>query len=503
MTQGVWMGVSARELGTTLAAIVFAVLICLVGQPPTASAATSTPKLRIVFENPAYATLAVDSQGTSYGINTSQASPGGQYRLFSSADEGRNWTRSFDFPAYSRIDGLSILRSGTLLLHLVATNLYIYRSDNGGQTWTMVLRFPEHYGTLTPHSITDDGTHAYVGSFNTLDGEAHENWIWRSNNDGRNWRIIRTTTTHRHIHAVQVDPGSGALYALYGDTEEQAAIERSTNHGVTWKTVCKGKQCSAIDISFTGSGFALFGQDTPFGGGQIQRLRLADGTTTPVQPIPGPSSSALNLNGTYLLGVSREPNRSYPANDPNVHLYGSEDGGLTFSPFFSIPWKDPNAYVDLLVQYVYPNGDFPIQVTGYGTIVGRLTSARPAPNAATAPKLTHRRSDRAAMLRAKLSQGKLTVKTLVSVDRAATVSLTAWNPRTRRQMMLQSGSKLGATGIPGVTAPKLTAKMKKGTSFPVAAALKGTLARGATYELRLTAAGPTGKTSRLAIRFIG
>jgi hypothetical protein len=302
---------------------------------------------------------------------------------------------------------------------------------------------------------------------------------------------------------VQVDPHSGALYALYGDTEAQAAIERSTNHGKTWQTVCTGKRCSAIDISFTGSGFAVFGQDTPYGGGQIQRLRLADGTTTPVQPIPGPSSSALNLNGTYLLGVSREPNRSYPANDPNVHLYGSEDGGLTFSEFFAIPWQEPNTYVDLLVQYAYPNGDFPIQVTGYGTIVGRLTSAAPAPKGPAAPKLTHRRSDRAAMLRAKLSQRKLTVKTLVSVDRAAMVSLTAWNPRTRRQLMLQSGSKVGATDIRGVATPKLTAKIKKGISFPVSATLKGTLVRGATYELRLTASGPTGKMSRLVIPFVG
>ena len=355
------------------ACVVFVVPFLFGAAAPTAEAVTGTTKVQIVLENPDYATVAVDSQGTSYGVNASSAAPGGKYRLFTSHDEGRTWAQAYDFPAYTRIYSLSVLSSGTLLLHLVNTDWYLYRSDDGGHSWTQVLHMPLLYETLTSHSVTDDGTYAYVGSYNVLDSTSHDNWIWRSADDGRTWSIVRTTTTHRHIHAVQVDRSTGTLYALYGDSNSQAAIERSTDHGVTWQTVCVGTPCVAVDIAFDGSGHAVFGQDQPLGGGHIQKLTLANGTiSSSALVMPGPSYSTLFLNGTYLIGTSREPNGAYPADDPNLHLYGSEDGGSTFSEYFAIPWQNASAYVDLIVQYTFPNGDFPIQVEGYGTIIARL-----------------------------------------------------------------------------------------------------------------------------------
>src|SRR4051794_2586438 len=241
---------------------ILTVPLLLGATPHRAEAATSTAKVQIVFENPDYSTLSVDHQGTAYGI-ASPASPVGKYRLFTSHDEGRSWASAYDFPANTRIYGLSVLSSGTLLLHLVNTDWYLYRSDDGGHSWTPVLHYPYLYETLTAHSVTDDGTYAYAGSYNALDSSNHENYIYRSADDGRTWTTVRTTTTHRHIHGVQVDPSTGAVYALYGDSNTQAAIERSTDHGVTWQTVCAGTQCVAVDISFDGAGYAVFGQDVP------------------------------------------------------------------------------------------------------------------------------------------------------------------------------------------------------------------------------------------------
>ena len=89
--------------------------------------------------------------------------------------------------------------------------------------------------------------------------------------------------------------------------------------------------------------------------------------------LPGASYSSFRLGSTFLVGVSHEPTGTYT--DPNLYLYGSDDGGRTFSPYFSIPWDNPG-YTDLTVQYAFPNGDFSIRVTGsgYGTIIGHLTS---------------------------------------------------------------------------------------------------------------------------------
>ena len=525
-----------------------------------AEAATSTPKVQIVLENPDFSTLAVDRQGRSYGVNTNAAAPGGKYRLYRSGDEGRTWAPTHDFPASTRIYGLSVLSSGTLLLHLVDTDFYLYRSSDAGQTWTQVLHFPLLYETLTAHSVTDDGAYAYAGSYNVLDSSVHDNWIWRSADDGRTWQIIRTTNTHRHIHAVQVDPSSGALYALYGDSGAQVAIERSTDHGASWQTVCSGTPCVAVDISFDGAGHAIFGQDAPRGGAQIQRLDLADGKTTSVLAIPGASYSALNLNGTFLVGTSREPNGSYPANDPNLHLYGSADGGATFSEYFTIPWQNPNSYVNLLVQHAFPNGDFVIQVDGYGSIVGaarrtwfpatptraerrrnRLCAPDPggtgcvaarrcashchAPRPSlrpsshrrpaaprilvTAPKLTHHRPAGSTTLRARRSGSVAVVSTAVAVDKQATIALTARDPRTGKQLALRIGTRLGATtlsgpvsttGAAGRAPRRVTARIASAGVFTVKVVLKGSrLTRGVVYELRLVATGTTGKTDRLDI----
>src|SRR3954452_15886848 len=85
----------------------FAVIPLLLGAAwREAEAATSTTKVQIVVENPAYSTIAVGHAGTSYGINVSATAPGGKYRLFTSHDEGRSWASAYDFPANTRIYGL-------------------------------------------------------------------------------------------------------------------------------------------------------------------------------------------------------------------------------------------------------------------------------------------------------------------------------------------------------------------------------------------------------------
>ena len=129
--------------------------------------------------------------------------------------------------------------------------------------------------------------------------------------------------------------------------------------------------CLGADIAF-GQGYAVFGKDAPFAPGKIQRLDLASGVTTTVADIAGTSFSSYQVQGMFLVGDTHEPKGSYPTGDTNVHLYASADGGQSFTDVFQIPWQNPSIYAQLKVQFAYPNGDFPIQVSGYGTIVGRL-----------------------------------------------------------------------------------------------------------------------------------
>ena len=337
------------------------------------SAARAAVGVEVVFQNPDYYTLGVGKDGVGYGVLTDRTNPVWSYRLFKTLDEGRTWTPVHDFPSDSRVKGISVLASGTLLAHLNYDDEYLYRSSDGGQTWTEAFHFPTNYGVLTTRSVADDGTYAYVASYNDLSGNGpFPNWVWRSADDGQTWSIIRTTSSYRHAHSIQTNPYTGDLYLLWGD-EDVATIERSQDHGETWQTVCSTINCLAVDMAFGPENIAVFGKDIPDAAGTIERLDLVTGQRTTVASMAGTSFSAFRHQGVFLIGATHEPQGNYPANDPNLHLYASDDNGQTFSDVFQFPWQYPNGYIELKVQFAYPSGNFPIQVIGYGTIVARLT----------------------------------------------------------------------------------------------------------------------------------
>ncbi|HJX48074.1 MAG TPA: hypothetical protein VJ375_09515, partial [Gaiellaceae bacterium] len=345
---------------------------------PSRGAGPGVP-FRIVLTNDAYWTLAVDHRGVAYGV--AQTGPSSSYRLYSSTDEGQTWTPVADFPSCSRVTDISVLGDDTLLAHVNnCSNITIYRSADHGSTWTPVFTFPQpvDYRTLTPHSITDDGHSVYIGSYNTLDDSAHENWVWRSDDDGQTWQVVLDTTTHRHIHFVQADPTTHWVYVGYGDTG-RAEIDVSRDQGATWSPLCTGDQCLAVDMAFDPSGFALFGQDVPYGSDNIQRVDLATGAVSTVMPLPGISYSTLRLpGGVWLIGTTHGAGTAYVPGDLDVHLFASIDNGQTFSDVYDTPYDPNDCCFALKVQFAYPNGDFPIQVGG-GTIVAHIDSSSSQP----------------------------------------------------------------------------------------------------------------------------
>jgi hypothetical protein len=146
-----------------------------------------------------------------------------------------------------------------------------------------------------------------------------------------------------------------------------------------------GDACLAVDMAFDPSGFAIFGQDVPYGTGNIQRVDLSTGVVSTIMRLPGISFSALRLrDGVWLIGTAYGAGTAYVPGDLNVHLFASIDGGETFTDVYDTPYLDSNSYA-LKVQFAYPNGDFPIQVAGAGTVVAHIdeTSTATATTAAT------------------------------------------------------------------------------------------------------------------------
>ena len=155
-------------------------------------------------------------------------------------------------------------------------------------------------------------------------------------------------------------------------------IDRSTDNGVSWQSICGTyDDCVGIDIAF-GAGFGIYGTDTPYQQNYIERINLSSRQTTRVLQLPRVSYSAYALSPTqFLVGTVRESGA--PAGDGQVHLYASDDGGQSFTDVYASSFPSSDTGPDYLqVQFSYPNGDFPIQ-GGSGTVVAHLSTSAPSP----------------------------------------------------------------------------------------------------------------------------
>ena len=123
----------------------------------------------------------------------------------------------------------------------------VWKSTNGGQTWTKVATGSTGANTLFParnsHSSVAIGSDIYViGGFRG--GTINLNDVWKSTNGGQTWSKVNTGTTGantlfsaRSAHS-SVAIGSN-IYVIGGDntTNYFNDVWKSTDGGVTWENV--------------------------------------------------------------------------------------------------------------------------------------------------------------------------------------------------------------------------------------------------------------------------
>jgi Ig-like domain CHU_C associated/Right handed beta helix region len=124
----------------------------------------------------------------------------------------------------------------------------IYRSINGGTTWTRIAPIGQVHNVTalaqdTRAGFEDTwyyGTGETSGNSASLGSAYRGNGIWKSTDNGLTWSLLTATTgtleafdvPFDYVHRITVDPTNGNVYAAAGNT-----IQRSTNGGTTWTTV--------------------------------------------------------------------------------------------------------------------------------------------------------------------------------------------------------------------------------------------------------------------------
>ena len=132
----------------------------------------------------------------------------------------------------------------------------LYRSEDGGQTWTKAA-LPLRPDALDVMAVTPDPRDAgtlYIGT--------HEAGVLKSTDGGRNWSEVNDGLRGRDVHGLAIDPNSPAkLHALVRDKGE--GVYRTTNGGQKWARVDDGpggetKSLTSVNLATGMGGIYLY-----------------------------------------------------------------------------------------------------------------------------------------------------------------------------------------------------------------------------------------------------
>jgi len=138
--------------------------------------------------------------------------------VYRSKDGGASWTRVFTHPTTPVLTG----SAGTVY---AAADPEVYRSADGGETWTPLAIGTAGYVT----SLAFGSGPSAPGYALTTEGE-----LYRSDDGGSSWSTVATGLTPSPYRVV-VDPATGAVYV-----ELTQHLQRSVDRGVTWEEVDHG-----------------------------------------------------------------------------------------------------------------------------------------------------------------------------------------------------------------------------------------------------------------------
>ena len=245
-------------------------------------------------------------------------------KLFRSCDEGNSWEKTGRLPysldkenilrhipiiknllGGSGISDMKILNSGTMLVFGAWESRWLWRSVDGGKTFSRLHRLRHAF---LPQGITEKNGIVFYGEY-VLDEEKDCVYIWKGVKDATKWSVIYSfpAGSIRHIHAVQYDKYGDKLWVATGDNDAECKIMYSEDDGKTFVILGQGTQeWRTVSLMFTQK-YVYWGMDSPGIQNYIFRWDRNSGKTEKVAEIDGPAYFSTVLNdGTLVLATTVE-----------------------------------------------------------------------------------------------------------------------------------------------------------------------------------------------------
>ncbi len=244
--------------------------------------------------------------------------------ILKSTNGGSSWKNIVGPFLHAYIGALAVHPSNGQIL-LCSSNVGIYRSADGGETWSRVM---QGVGTAVFFDPTD-GTIAYAALGSPFG--AFNNGVYRSTDAGETWQSIRgsganalPTVNVGRISLTISRSSPATLYAAVHDysTGSLLDIYKTTNSGAIWNRTHAPDICSAtgqcwydmtIRVSPTNS-------DVVFAGGQTSIIRTINGGASWTAPyFFGPNQEQAIHPDYHDLQFTPDGNTLYIANDGGMY----------------------------------------------------------------------------------------------------------------------------------------------------------------------------------------
>ncbi len=144
----------------------------------------------------------------------------------------------------------------------------VYRTTDGGQTWTVSLN------TSVWRMDEDDQGHLYAGNYTQDEDDIAT--VYKSLDGGATWTAIWTDPLNRHVHTVRWDDVDRRLYIAFGDGALRGRA-CSDDHGTTFHDLARNYRDGPADVACT-TDYVLWGSDN--GSGELWRVSRATGAET-------------------------------------------------------------------------------------------------------------------------------------------------------------------------------------------------------------------------------